>query len=395
MIEVSKLKTHPKNQEFFDDIYGDKWEDFKKSIARRGVVEAIVITQDWIIVSGHQRVRACREIGILEVPCRVNIYPDIDEATGNSKDDMILEDLISTNILQRGIGNVNPMKMARCIEELERIYEIHNGNHKIKDTDNLNPKTQKDLAGQIGVSQQQLQDYKKLNDLIPELQSLVETGAVKATVGYKIWAKMPQEEQEKFFNEIGKEKIKQMTQKQTQQYIEEKQKLEASNEALTESYNDLSKKFENEQNKEPITVQVDNTDYETINKLNKKVEGITKERDRIKTSLELMSNVADAYEQDSLEYKKMKDDITYLTNQKDDIGRQIKAITDISGLVIEVDHLIKDKLAPVRYSRSLLEAKDDEIVLRNLTDMVETVEQWSSEMRKYIPKKTNYVEVIE
>lgn len=88
---------------------------------------------------------------------------------------------------------INPMKMARCILELERIYGIQNGGnrgnqYKVADTDNLNlAKTQSDLANQIGVSQQQLQDYK---NLIPELQSMVENEAIKATVAYKIWARL-------------------------------------------------------------------------------------------------------------------------------------------------------------------------------------------------------------
>ena len=29
--------------------------------------------------------------------------------------------------MQRGVGNVNPMKMAKCITELERIYRIRQG----------------------------------------------------------------------------------------------------------------------------------------------------------------------------------------------------------------------------------------------------------------------------
>ena len=90
----------------------------------------------------------------------------------------------------------------------------------------------------------------------------------------------------------------------------------------------------------------------------------------------------------------MKDEITYLTQQKDDLGRQIKSITDISGLLEEINNLIKNKLAPVKYSKSLLEAKDDEIVVRNLTDIVQVVQQWCDDMKKYIPNKTNYVEVI-
>lgn len=92
------------------------------------------------------------------------------------------------------------MKMARCIQELERIKGVQNGGdrgnqYKLADKDNLNLPTQKNLASDLKISQQQLQDYKKLTNLIPELQDLIESNQMKATVGYKIWAKMPQEEQ--------------------------------------------------------------------------------------------------------------------------------------------------------------------------------------------------------
>ena len=133
---------------------------------------------------------------------------------------MMLEDLISTNIKQRGVGNLNEMKMCKCIKELERIYGIkHGGNGSNQYLKVLNPNnsvlaTQEDLAKELGISQDTLTNYKKLNNLIPELQSLIENKAMKATVGYKIWAKMPQEEQEKFFNEIGRDKIKKLTQKE-------------------------------------------------------------------------------------------------------------------------------------------------------------------------------------
>ncbi|BAB80810.1 hypothetical protein [Clostridium perfringens str. 13] len=143
-------------------------------------------------------------MGILEIPCRITHYPDYDEKFNRTKDDMILEDLISTNIMQRGVGNVNPMKMAKCIMELERIKGIYKGNHQKVKQDNLTSQySQKDMAEELGITRQQLQDYKKLLNLIPELQQMVENGSMKATVGYKIWAKMPQEEQEKLFNDIG------------------------------------------------------------------------------------------------------------------------------------------------------------------------------------------------
>lgn len=108
--------------------------------------------------------------------------------------------------------------------ELERIKGIYKGNHQNVKQDNLT--SQSDLAEELNISRQQLQDYKKLTNLIPELQQMIENGSMKATVGYKIWAKMPQEEQEKFFNDIGREKIKTLTQKATQQYIDKIRNLE-------------------------------------------------------------------------------------------------------------------------------------------------------------------------
>ncbi|WP_231274220.1 HNH endonuclease [Clostridium botulinum] len=264
MIEISKLQPHPRNQEFFDDIPKERWDDFIKSIVRRGVVEAIVVTQDLLIVSGHQRVRACKEIGILEIPCRITHYPEEDEKLHIPKEDMILEDLICTNIMQRGVGNVNPMKMARCIRELERIYGIKNGGNNFRgnqyiraDRSNADTykKTQADLAKQIGIDQRQLQNYKKLNELIPELQSLVETGMLKSTTAYKIWAKLPQDEQEKFFNDIGQEKIKQLTQKKTEQIISEKKQIDEKKLSESKIYNTLKNQNKIQQRK-PISNQV-------------------------------------------------------------------------------------------------------------------------------------------
>lgn len=45
---------------------------------------------------------------------------------------------------------------------------------------------------------------------------MIETGSMKATVGYKVWAKVQQDKQEKFFEEIGREKFKTMMQKATE-----------------------------------------------------------------------------------------------------------------------------------------------------------------------------------
>lgn len=180
LIKVSELKPHPQNNYFFDDITGDKWKDILESISRRGVIEPVVITQDKIIVSGHQRVRACNELKIDEVLCEIRIYQDDDK---HSKEDKILEDLISTNIMQRGIGNTNPLKLARCIQELERIKGVRvgkGGDRKSMDILSIDTPqiTQEDIAKQFGVSVKKVQRIKSLLELPEDIQRLIETGVL-------------------------------------------------------------------------------------------------------------------------------------------------------------------------------------------------------------------------
>ena len=88
--------------------------------------------------------------------------------------------LIETNIRQRGIGNPNPIKLGRCIKELERIYGIQHGATSFQGNqyDMVSPKvsespTQEQLADMIGISVDTLNNYKKLTELVPELQDQV------------------------------------------------------------------------------------------------------------------------------------------------------------------------------------------------------------------------------
>lgn len=360
MIEVSKLKPHPCNNDFFDDIVGDKWEDFKKSIVRRGVVEGIVVTQDLLIVSGHQRVRACKELGILEVPCRITHYPDIDPQTRNIKEDMILEDLISTNILQRGVGNVNPMKMARCIVELERIYGIKVGNPQLRN--NFAIKSQEELSETIGLDKRQIQNYKKLNTLIPEFQELVETNQLKATTAYKIWARMPQNEQEKFFNDIGKDRISKMTQKETKQLLEEKHLLE-------QSFNELAEKKSN-------------LDME-LQQLKSKLEN----RPTIEVEKEILPS-----DYNDLK-KKVKDNNTYYNNLKRDYDNKVKKLHELEQQIKSMTELQPEE----KYNKKL---KNDTLLfctkIENFISQVGGLAYLSNHLKELPPdEKKAYIKCVE
>ena len=104
-INIGDLRSHPRNNEFFDDMTGEKWAEFLESIRTSGVIEPIVVTTDMVIVSGHQRVRACKELGIETVMCEIKAYND---------EDSIIKDLLETNIRQRGdVGGSDKKISAR------------------------------------------------------------------------------------------------------------------------------------------------------------------------------------------------------------------------------------------------------------------------------------------
>ena len=108
-----------------------------------------------------------------------------------------MSDLLETNIRQRGIGNTNQRKMGLCIKELDRIYGIREGSTNEKGDNRIGqsnyftdktPKNEEELLKSLGlgVTRQTLQNYKKLTEMIPELEELVDTGIATPTTALAI-----------------------------------------------------------------------------------------------------------------------------------------------------------------------------------------------------------------
>lgn len=83
-------------------------------------------------------------------------------------------------IRRRGEVGGSAKKVGKRIKELERLYGITYGNNQHnRTTNNFNSlKTQEQLAKDMGMTVQNLQNYKMLADMIPELDELVITGIV-------------------------------------------------------------------------------------------------------------------------------------------------------------------------------------------------------------------------
>ena len=197
LLAVDSLSPHPRNNDFFDDITGGKWDEFLESVKASGIIEPLVITQNKVVVSGHQRLRACKELGIKNVYCIVRSYKSEDE---------VLRDLIETNIQQRGTISSSKKKQALIIQTLERIYGIQTTGRP-KNFVNLTefpdkeltspppPRTKAQLAEALGLSLEQYATAKAVLPLIPDLQDMIDEGNLPATLARHLLARLSEQEQ--------------------------------------------------------------------------------------------------------------------------------------------------------------------------------------------------------
>lgn len=314
-LKVSDLCPHKDNDYFFDDITGEAWQEFIDSIKTSGVIEPIVVTQNKVIVSGHQRVRACKFLDIEEIDAEVRIF---------DSDDEILKCLIETNIRQRGIGNTNPVKFGRCLKELERIYGVRDGSaggtganqHKAEvESNNF---TEADLADQLGLTRQTLQNYKSLANAIPEIQTLVETGIVTPTTARAIMKKLPEFQQKELADKFASEGIK-VPLKKAEEKIE---RLKANVVDLREERDYLQSQVEELQNAEPKvvteTVEKVPADYESLKEKAKLSDGYKKD----------FSNMRKRYDEMADKWKKAEAEknsiISEMNRQENEKAEKIK-----------------------------------------------------------------------
>lgn len=219
-IRIDELKPHPRNTEFFEDMSGVKWSEFLDSIKTSGVIEPIVVTQEKVIVSGHQRVRACEELGIEDILAEVRIYESEDE---------VVKDLIETNIRQRGTIGGSQIMLGNRIRELERIYGIRwGGDHCSQKVttkaSNGGVESQADLAKKFGINIETLRRAKLLTTLPKEIQEAVQSGKISPSTASRVIAGLPPEEQEKIVAALPS--VEKLTQRQVQEYLDKIHLLE-------------------------------------------------------------------------------------------------------------------------------------------------------------------------
>lgn len=269
-VSVDVLKVHPQNTEFFDDISGQDYEDFKKSIQEDGIISDIIVAPDMTIVSGHQRYKAAKELGIKMVP--VQIREDLMD------DDKKLRVLLAANFGRKKNSEAKKRKIA--VEYVKLCGYKHGGDRSARRQHGA--LTTAEIAAHLGTSERSLQRALRIEDkLTDSMKQILDEGVISQTVASDVIASLTPEEQEQLISSLP------VTEKLTQKKVQEA----------------IDKMKSNAPTPEVKEVQVVPEDYETLKKDNIQLQ---KDNEKLKNTTNEVVNLREEVENYKNDYHTMK-----------------------------------------------------------------------------------------
>ena len=334
-ITVDVLKVHPRNQEFFDDISGQDYENFKMSIQEEGIITPIIVAPDMTIISGHQRYKAAKDLGIKMVPVCI-------------REDLIDEDKKLRVLLAANFGRTenDEAKQRKVIVEYVRLCGYKNGGDRKSECQLGTLKLSlREIATQLGTSERNLKRALSIErNLTDSMKELLDTGIISKTLAADTIASLSSQEQEELISSL--DTTKRITQKEMQKYIDKVKESE--------------RRLENQ------------------------VSELKSEKSILEAKVRLNEENAGRYE-------KLQSDIDFLTKKKTDIGRQIDSATELAGLTVKVQRLLEEELAPIKFKRCIEELDSSDVCVGNLLEVITKIDNWSSEMKNIISEHNNII----
>jgi ParB-like chromosome segregation protein Spo0J len=341
-ININVLKPHPKNNEFFDDLNGEEFERLKNSIKDEKIYTDILVSPDMTIISGHQRVRAAKELGMTLVPIKI----DDDLQDENSK----LRALISNNFGRRKNDPAKDRKALATYVELKGY-----GQGRPEKGANLACFSLDEIAKGLNMSKRNLQRALRIErNLTDSMKELLDTGEITKTFASDTIASLTEEEQEELISKL--DVTKKYTQKQIEKYIAEMKSPDSDNQELLEQYNVLK------------------TEKENLESLNESLEEAKK----------LSDDIANKYKKNSDEYDRLKNDITDMGLNPNGEYNIYLAIKEISKLNKEIQKFLLNKLAPTKYQDYIFVVQENERIKENFLNTLNLVKEWYCSMLSYI-----------
>lgn len=365
-ININVLKPHPKNNEFFDDLNGEEFERLKNSIRDEKIYTDILVSPDMTIISGHQRVRAAKELGMTLVPIKI----DDDLQDENSK----LRALISNNFGRR---KNDPAKDRKALETYVSLRGYKQGeigrNHFQKCQNGTSEKfTLDEIAKELNISKRNLQRALRIErNLTDSMKELLDTGEITKTFASDTIASLSEEEQEELISKL--DVTKKYTQKQIEKYIEE--------------INNKSKMSDDA--KKISTLKIEKEKLEKENKV------LESQNELLESQKKVSDELAAQYKLQSDEYMEVKKKLTHMGLEPDGDYNTFQATVQITELNNDLSDLLQNRLAPLKYQSYMFAVKSNELLKKNFLNTLSMLNDWYLTMLSYIREESNEENIID
>ncbi|MGO9598757.1 MAG: ParB/RepB/Spo0J family partition protein [Isosphaeraceae bacterium] len=182
---LEDLKSHPRQAELFSDLNEAEFERLKQSLGE-GLNVPIEITQDNVVIDGHQRLRAARELGWEKI--QVWVRDDL------KNQQAIDQRHIEANLDRRQLTRLEQARLIRALCDLERNihprrYDAFQGD--IRDR----------IGKRFGIDGRTAQRWMNLLNTPPEIQDAFLRGKLTMTLAEKV-SHLPDELKKKMVNRI-------------------------------------------------------------------------------------------------------------------------------------------------------------------------------------------------
>jgi ParB/RepB/Spo0J family partition protein len=170
---VSELKSHPRQDEIFDDLPSAEFAILIESLRHNGQDQPIHVLPDGTILAGHQRVRAAKTLAWSEIDAIVR--RDLVEQGENALIAFFLRD----NLERRQLG---PCGIARCYRLQRELPHTQRCRQRNSDRQDLRDR----LATRFEVSGRQLDRYARLLKLPRILQTAIDQDRLPAAMAERL-----------------------------------------------------------------------------------------------------------------------------------------------------------------------------------------------------------------
>jgi len=354
LINIEDVKITDRIRKDFGDI-----QELADDIKENGLINPPVVTPDtYELIAGERRLRAMKLLGYKQVEVRPMSVKDAEHQLN-------LE--ISENETRKDFSKKERIDYARRLERIEKVKA----------------QERKSLGGKGGF-QEDTENFPYVTE--GETRNIV---AQKLGIGSG-----KQYEKEKYIADNANPTL-------LSQWDKGDISTHAAYIKIKKEKEDLELKVRQLENKPPKVVEkvIDNTDSTLIEKnklLKEEVQKLTSINKTLEESKKTSERISESYKKLSENYKKQSEEYIDIKNKIIDMGLEpdgeynlYSAASEIAKLNSEIEDLLLNKLAPIKYKNFMIAVKNSDILRKNFRNTLDLVNEWYISMLTYIEKNEN------